>query len=244
MQMMFAVMLLIQAAPAQSEADKLEAALKKFGDRSYLILEKGEKIGAVTLRTRVEKEGGRSVAVFEDRITHTMNGREFTLTMTEEASTDRLRLLSSRKTVKGDDKEEHWSISVAEAKALMKVEGREQTIEITDVTIGEEGVMRLVCAAEQKEGSSFKTDVLSMTAERLETGHDFKCLGKEQVEINGRKFDAFKWEQKGEWKFTRKIGDQEVPGTSRVNHTYWVSPDGYLLRVSYGSRMEVVLDAK
>ena len=243
---LLAASLLLQSAsaPAQSEADKLEAALKKFGDRSYLILANGEKVGTVTLKTRIEKGENGNLAVFEDRITQVMAGREATLTMTEKASTARLRLHSSKKTVKEGDKEDAWSIKVTGATALMKVEGREQTVEITDATIGEEGVMRLVCAADQKEGSSFKIDVLSMVAERLETDHEFTCLGKEQIEINGKKHDAFKWQQKGEWKFTRKIGDREVPGTSRVNHTYWVSPDGYLLRVSYGRGMEIVLDAK
>jgi hypothetical protein len=39
-------MLLILAAPAQSEAEKLEAALKRFGERNYKIFKDGKESGS------------------------------------------------------------------------------------------------------------------------------------------------------------------------------------------------------
>lgn len=229
---------------AQSEADKLEAALKKFGDRSYLLLVNGKKVGTLTLKTRIEKEGGRSVAVFEDRFAMTLEGVEMVLAVTEKASTQGLRLISAKRTTKEGGKEVDWTVSVEGTKASLQSGGRKQTLDVTEATIGEQAMVRLVCVAEQKEGVAFAVDVMSGVDDQLQRAHSFRCLGKEQVEIGGKKFDAFKWENKGEWKIVRKVGDEEVPGSTSVNNTFWVSPDGYLLRSTGAGASEFVLDAK
>ena len=59
MRMILAALLLAQAAPAQSEADKLEAALKKFGNRTYGMFVSNAKAGQLTMKTRVETEAAR-----------------------------------------------------------------------------------------------------------------------------------------------------------------------------------------
>jgi len=174
----------------------------------------------------------------------TIEGTEMILTVTEKASTDRLRLISAKRTTKEGGKEVDWILSVEGKKASLQSGGRKETIEVTEGTIGEHTVVRLVCAAEQKEGATFTADVLSGMEDQLQSGHSFRCLGKEQVEIGGKKFDAFKWENKGEWKVTRKIDDKEFPTSTRVDNTFWVSPDGYLLRSTGAGASEFVLDAK
>ena len=229
---------------AQAQEGKYEAALKKFGDRSFLLLVNGEKAGTLTLKTRIEREGGRSVAVFEDRFVMAIKGEESILTVTEKASTDRLRLISAKRTTKEGGKEVDWILSVEGKKASLQSGGRKETIDITEGTIGEQAVVRLVCAADQKEGVTFTADVLSGVEDQLQRGHSFRCLGKEQVEIGGKKFDAFKWENKGEWKTIRKVGDEDVPGSTSVDNTFWVSPDGYLLRYAGAGGAEMILDAK
>src|SRR6266850_5474002 len=105
MRALLAAILLLQAAPAQSEADKLEAALKRFGDRSYLILANGEKLGTSTLKTRVEKVDGRSVAVLEDAFKIDAGGDTGFMRTLEKAMLDRLRLISTSQTGKGDGME-------------------------------------------------------------------------------------------------------------------------------------------
>ena len=238
MRFALATLILLQAAPVQSEADKLEAALKKFGNRTYRILIEGEQVGTCSLKTRIDKEGARPVAVCEDRFSVTMGGEEVTMTTTERASLDRLRLVSSKMIGKVGGKETPVTIAVDGRKATMTFEDRTPIFDITDATVGEQAVIRLVCAAEQKEGAEFKVDVLNMTTGTFQPGHAFKCVAKEQIEIGGKKVDAFKWEQKGEW------GDGKPPTSkTTVHNVYWVSPDGYLLR-NVGRGGEIVLDAK
>jgi len=242
MRLILLAALLLQAAPAQSDADKMEAALKKFGERTYSIMMEGKKIGTAVLRTRMEKEKGRTVAIFEDQIT--IGEGEMALKMKETASLDRLRLLGAEGSTKEGDKNEKVSVTVDGKKAKITGRDPEIVVELTDAAVGEHGMLRMLCAAEQKVGASFKLDVLSLTAEELQPGHAFTCVAKEQIEIGGKKVDAFKWANKGEWKKTRKVGDQEVPATTTVDNTFWVSPDGYVLRSMNPEGMEVVLDAK
>ena len=45
MRLILAAVLLLQAAPIQSEADKLEAALKRFGNRTYAMIVSARRPG-------------------------------------------------------------------------------------------------------------------------------------------------------------------------------------------------------
>jgi hypothetical protein len=214
----------------------MEAALKKVGDRSYKISMEGESVGTLTMKTRIEKKGNGKVVVFEDQMEMARGGEKMQMTMKETAALSHLRILSAQRGGKDMD----WSVSVSGNKAVLKVEGREQTVELTEGAVGESGLLRILCAAEQKEKASFKVDVLSMTSERLEKDHHFTCLGKETVEVGGKKIDAFKWEEKGEWKITRN----GIAGTSSVDNSYWVSAEGYLVRSIGPNGMEIVLQSK
>src|SRR5687767_11598527 len=135
----------LQAAPAQSEADKLEAALKKFGDRTYRIVEEGKETGTMTLKTSIERDGDKMAAVFEDRADMKIGDFQLTMTLNEKASLDGLRLISATRKGKTPDGDVDWRVSVRGGKAAMKVEDREQTIDVTARTVGELAVMRLVC---------------------------------------------------------------------------------------------------
>jgi hypothetical protein len=53
-------------------------------------------------------------------------------------------------------------------------------------------------------------------------------VARENLEIGGVKHESFKWELNGE-------GEIEMPGENRTydfENAYWVSPDGYLLRMA------------
>jgi hypothetical protein len=210
---LLAVALLLQAAPAQSEAEKSEAALKKFGDRTYIMaLSSGDKMGRVTMKTRIEKEGGRRVAVFEETMIEPFQGGKVTGTMIEKAALDGLRLLSI--------KWEKDTIKVEGTKATLVFDGKKETLDVTETVIGEMAVLRKVCAAEQKEGAEFKVDVLNPPAHEFQAGRTFRCEGKVQIELGGRKQEAFRWKEKS----------QEGQTGMQVDNTYWVSPAGFLLK--------------
>ena len=83
----------------------------------------------------------------------------------------------------------------------------------------EPAMIRLLCAQEQKEGRSFQVDMFDIDMFRVQKDHAFTCSGKETIEIGGKKFDAFKWQEK----WTTKEDYHRT-------RTYWVSVDGYLLR--------------
>jgi len=237
--------LLVQSATAQSEADKLEAALTKFGDRNYRVKFGNKESGNMSLRTRIEKEGDRNIVVFEDRFAANLKGQELVLTATEKASLDRLRLISTKRITKDNGKEVQWTVSVEGKKATLQSPDQKQTIEVSERTIGEQAVVRGICAAEQKEGVTFTADVMSGIEDQLQRDHTFRCLGKELLEIGGKKVGAFKWQHKGEWTVPRKVDDEDVAVTTEVDNVYWISPDGYLLRqTSNGGRTEIILDVK
>ncbi len=225
---------------AQSPEDKLEAALKKFGERSYKVLRDGKEAGTMTLKTRIEKEGEAKVVVMEDRVELKAGEDEMHMAFTERASLKGLRLISAKRTGKVPGGTIDWWVSVAEGKASLRVDDRQQTIDITEGTIAELAIMRLICAAEQKVGASFKADVLVMVAERMDRGHEFKCVAKETLDFGGTKREAYKWEETWEGKVTRN----GMTATSKTANTYWASPDGYPLRSIIGPGMEVVLDVK
>lgn len=215
MRFIFAGLLLLQAAPAQSEADKTEAALKKFGDRTY-NLTGGLAPMTVTMKTRIEKVGDRKVAVF---IHGDVGG-----TAIETASLEGLLLLSEISSdPKGDVRKE---ISIRDSQATIIQNGKEQeTVAVTKSTVGVSALWRLICMKEQKVGASFRVDLL-LYGDRVSKDHEFRCVAKETIEIGGVKHAAFKWDQKGEWtvKMRREVH------TFAINHSHWVSPDGYLLR--------------
>lgn len=214
MRMILAVLLLLTSAPAQSEADKLEAALKKFGTRTYVMsLSSGEKMGTKTLKTSVVAEKGRKIAVFEE---FTLENGKPSGTTVERADLNGLKLISIKITILGDGKPSLNTISVEGTKATLRFTGDEdKKVDVTDKTVGDEALLRLVCAAEQKEGAELKLDVLSWPLRQVEPGRSLKCEGQKKVEIGGKKLDAFLWTEAG-----------HVEG----GYKYWVSPDGYPLR--------------
>jgi hypothetical protein len=214
------------------DAARIEAAVRKAGERRYRLLEEGKPIGSLVLKTSVD----RTTAVFEDVFDVTLGGQKMEMAMKETALLKDLSLRSaSRKGRDGAD----WTLSVADRKAMMKVQGRSQTIDLAGATLGEQAVFRMICAAERKEGTTFKLDVLNFPAEELQKGRVFKCGPQETFELGGKKVPAFKWTESWESQGLRN----GVPVSSKVNNIYWVSPDGVLLG-STSPHMDLVLETE
>jgi len=229
--MKFLCLLLLGFAQA-GDASRVESVLAQAGERTYRMTQNGQKIGTFTMKTRVDKK----TASFEDEMEIAAGPEKMKVVMKETAALPTLNLLSASRTGKDMD----WSVFVDDLKATMKVEGRRQKVEITGSTVGEGGVLRLVCIAEQKVQATFQADVLSMTAERLEKEHIFRCVGQEVVDVGGKKMGAFKWEEKWEWKDMVN----GVPTTSRVANSYWVSAEGVLLRSSALQGLGMLIELK
>lgn len=240
MRLLLAAIFLLQAAPAQSEADKLEAALKRFGDRRYKILQDGQGSGSMTLRARIEKDGDGKAAVIEVGLTAMVKDFAVSLKFTEKASLDGCRLISAKMSGRDPVGDIDCAASVREATASITAKNKTHAIEVTERTVGELAPLVMACTTDQKVGASFKVDVLRMVTQRLEKGREFTCVAKETVEIAGRKFDAFKWEER----WVQEGPKDGAPIPAKVETTYWVSPDGYVLRTLGSQGMEVVLDAK
>jgi hypothetical protein len=223
MGILLATILLAQAAPAQSEADQMEAALKKFGDRTYSIIIGGEPEGFRTLKTSVITDQGRKVVVLEVK-EEGQSGKTVRTTI-ERAELNGIKLISVE-TTGFVGKSETSTIKVDGLKATLKYAGEEvKDVAITDRTVGEEALLRRVCAAEQKEGTELVVDVLRWPAPDLERARTLKCEGLKPVEIRGKKVDAYLW-------------------TESWGAKYWVSPDGYLVRWTGPGGVDYVLDAK
>src|SRR5688572_22176918 len=179
--------LVLQAAPAQSEADRVEAAIKKMTDREYRMIVSGREIGTLTLKNRVETEGGRKIAVFESVIKMTHDGETKEGVLTEKAELDGLRFLSRKLAGDGQQKIDE----VKDGKIAVKgLDGVAKTVAVTKATISEKVVDRFICVQEQKVGATFKFDLFDFD---LQKGYELKCLERKEVELGGAKHDAFIW---------------------------------------------------
>jgi hypothetical protein len=233
MRVIVASVLLLQAASAQSEADKLEAALKKFGDRTYGMYVSGKKAGLLKMKTSFETENGRRIAVFEDSMIEPATGGKVTGTVTEKASLDRLRVSSLRWVTLQDGRKTVDTISVEGSKATVRSEGARKTLDVPDGTMGELGLLRRLCAKEQAKGASFTVDILSHATQDLQS-RELKCDGDVEIEIAGKKQACFRWSEQ----------TQEGKPGAQVKNTYWVSPAGHLLKYIGLGGVEYVLESK
>lgn len=229
MRMLLAAILLVQSAPAQSDAEKMEAALKKFGTRTYSTFISGKKTGTRMLKTTIVTEKDRKIAVLEGT---DVEGGKQTGTVVEKADLKGLRLLFVKVTSLTIAKPDDNTLRVEGRKATMRLPNQPEPLvfDVTENTIGDEALLRLVCAAEQKEGAVLKLDLLSWLIPEVEEGRTLTCEGKKQVEIGGKKVDAYLWTGKDRYlDFTYK---------------YWISPEGYPFRWHESANIEYVLESK
>jgi hypothetical protein len=224
--------------PAQSEADKLAAALKKFGDRSYLIMENGKKVGTYTLKTRIAVEEGRRLAVFEDRIDKHSDSSTVTLDLVEKATLNGLRLDWATR-ADGGMKEDDTTIDIQDGDGHVATDLGNLLLKKVGGAVGERALIRLVCAQEQKVGNSFKADLLVLDPVDYQRGQEIKCVARETIDVGGKKIEAHKWEDKRE-------GESVLNGKPiayKFDNAYWVGPDGTLVKFRSGS-MEMILEPK
>ena len=224
MRLILAALLLLQAAPAQTEADKVEAAIKKMTDREYRMIVSGREIGTMTLKNRVETEGGRRIAVFESVLKMTRAGEPQEELMIEKANLDGLQFLSRRLVRLGGVVDKVMEVKDGKI-ALKKIDGATKQVEVTKVTVSEGALYRLPCVQEQKVGAALKIDVLDFD---LQKGYELKCVERKEVELGDAKHDAFIWRLSGENTIELPSGHMKM----KFEYIYWVTPEGLLLRYS------------
>ena len=236
MRLILLAILALQAAPAQSEADKLEAALKKFGDRKYRVTEGGKPTGTMTLKTRIEVVGDRKEVVLEDRLERKIGDAVETVTITETSNLEGLALVRADLTATTAKGEVKATASIREGDAY--ISGPDGIL----MLIGVEGGMgilappRILCMKKQEVGAHFNAEVILWNTPSDNQSHEFRCVSKESIEVGGKKVEAFKWE-------VRWTGDLIKGGKQSSEKTYWIAPDGALLRFKTAST-EMVLESK
>jgi hypothetical protein len=231
MRLLIALLLLV---PPQSEADKLEESLKKFGNRTYGMFVSGRKAGKLTMKSKIETDGGKRIVVFEDVRSETSGGGTVKQTVTEKADIEGLRLLSSRRVTDSAGRKTLDLITVTGTKAGVRFDDeKRKELDVPEKTIGEQAVLRLVCAAAAERGALLQVEVLSQATGELES-RELRCEGTVDVEIGDRKVEAVRWREKGY---------EGKPG-GHVKNTYWVSPAGHLLKYVGAGGVEYVLESK
>jgi len=223
MRFLFAAALLIQSAPAPTQAERIEAALKKMTDREYRVFFGGQDQGTVTMMHRIETEGGRKVGVFEFIGRMTRDGKTEERSLTVKADLDGLRFLSAKSV--GPGGKAGRALEVKDGKVAIEDVMDETTklVEVTASTVEESTLLRLPGVLEQKVGSARKVDVLDFFT--LGKDYELKCLERTTLELAGAKHEVFKWQLSG-----RDFSPPGPPEGGKVVHTYWVSPEGVLLR--------------
>ena len=221
MQIILAAALLLQAAPTQAE--RIEAALKKMTDREYRMVGSEGEIGTMTFKQRIETEGGRKVAVLEFVARMTRDGKTEEGTMSVKADLDGLRFLSM-KSVDPSGKAGP-ALEVKDGKVEVKtLGGVAKSIDVTSTTVLEMSLLRLPGVLEQKVGSTLKVDVLDLSS--MNKDYELKCLERTTLELAGTKHDAFKWRLTGKSQLDLPSG----PEVFKVTYNFWVNPEGVLLR--------------
>lgn len=223
--------------PAQSERE-LVAALKKFGDQTFRIMEGGKKVGTYTLKTRIENEDGRRLAVFEDRIDKHSDSSTLTLDLTEKAALNGL-LLQWATRADGGAKEDDTTIDIRNGDGHVASDLGNILLKKVAGALGERALIRLVCVQKQEVGNAFKADLLVLDPVDYQRGQEIKCVAKETIEVGGKKVAAHKWEDKRE-------GESILSGKPiayKFDNAYWVGPDGTLVKFRSGS-MEMILEPK
>ena len=229
--------LLMPVATFQAERD-FQAAIKKFGDRTYRVFEKGKPVGMATLKSRiVEGEGGVALAVFEDRIDKTGDS-PLTVEYVEWATLNGLRLrLATR--VDGGPKEDDPKIVVKGRDAHVTSDRGNADLEKVEGARGERSLIRLMCMAPQKVGATIQADLLVVEPVDYQRKHEVRCTAEETIDIGGKKVAAFKWVDKREGKSL--LSDDPTP--YKIDNAYWIGADGVLLKFTSGP-LEMVLESK
>src|SRR5687767_14549782 len=134
--LILASVLLLQDTPP-SPSEKIEASLKRFGDRTYGVLRDGKEAGTLTLKHRIEVVEDVKIVSFEDRLSLKVRDGEEIVNWTEESSLEDLRL---RRTVRSpgdpdDDKADTMSIRGDDAYVLVK--GRQVLFRDAKGAVGE-----------------------------------------------------------------------------------------------------------
>jgi hypothetical protein len=224
--------------PAQSERETLVAALKKFGEQTFRIMEGGKKVGTYTLKTRIDLEDGQRLAVFEDRIDKHSDSSTVTLDLIEKATLDGLRLQWATR-ADGGVKEDDTTIEIRDGDGHVASDLGNILLKKVAGALGERALIRFVCVQKQEVGNSFKADLLVLDPVDYQRGQEIKCVAKETIEVGGKKVVAHKWEDKRE-------GESILSGKPiayKFDNAYWVGPDGTIVKFRSGS-MEMILEPK
>ncbi|HKS17397.1 MAG TPA: hypothetical protein VJU16_08805 [Planctomycetota bacterium] len=223
--------------PAPQEAAKVEAAIKKFGERTYRILEKGNAVGKCTLKSRIGEMEGITVAIFEDKIERTGDTPQV-LDYTEKAALKGLRLRWATRENDGF-KEDDPTVIIEEGDArVTSPEGNMTLVKVEGVR-GERSLIRLLCMAEQKVGSVVQSDLLVLEPVDYQRRQEVKCVAAETIDVGGKKVATFKWVDKRKG---RSILSGQ-PIAYDFDNAYWIAADGALVKFTSGS-LEMVLESK
>lgn len=236
--MELAVVAVAAALAAQRpSAERVEAALKDTAVCTYRLLENGARVGTMTVRVATETVNGRRRGVFTEEMEwKTPDDQKARMTFKETTDARDLRLLSA---VYNDTSYE-WSVDVEERRARFTGGGaKDRTVAVSDATVGMVTLLRMVGSAEQKEGATFKVDVVNIVARQYQPEHTVRCVGKEPVDVGGKPIEAFKWEDR--WEST-VMRDGE-PRTLQFTEACWVGADGRILRFRRGG-FDAVLEVK
>lgn len=221
---------------AQSE-QTLEARLKKFGDRTYQILEKGNPVGKFTLKTRITEEEGVTLAVFEDKMEKGGDAAQ-TVEYVEKAGIKTLRLRWATR-VDGGIKEDDPTIAMEDQDAHVTSDQGNLILRKAEGAVGERALIRLVCLQKQEVGNVLKTNLLVLDPVDYQRDQEIKCVARDTIEVNGKKVEACRWVDKREGKSV--LSGQPIP--YKFENTYWVTAEGSLVKFKSGP-LEMVLESK
>ncbi len=201
--------------PSQ-DADKIRAALKGVGERSYKVSDGDKMSGSMILKTGVEKEA----AVLDDVLL--LGDGDMKVSM-EFKQTCKLDSFLSATTVEGkltfSDKVQTRTLTVKDGKAAAKTtEGgktTEKEVAIGDKAITHFALFRVVCVLEAKKGAVTTFDLLDVESLDLKKDCTLTCDGKAKTDVAGKSLECDKWTLKQEAK----------------ESTFWIS-GGFVVKAS------------
>ena len=179
-----------------------------------------KRTSTVEFRTRIEKDGDRTVVVFDDRFITKTGEKETIDSRSERASLPGLKLISMTEEAPGRPKR---IVTIQDGRAKVTRGDDRFEFDVTPSTMGILSLTRALSIREQKIGDKFTLDLVR--GQELDRGHVLECEAKETIEIGGAKVEAFRWKQT--WESKDDITDEVIKHTQ----SYWISPEGFLLRL-------------
>ena len=180
------------------DAEKIKAALKTVGERTYKLTDEKHG-GSLVLKTTVEKDA----AILDDVLTLQEGEAKATMAFKQTCAIDAC-LNPTAVEGKITDGKENRTVSVvvkdgtAKVKLVDGAEVTERSETLGDKAITHFALFRVVCILEAKKDATVKFNLVDVEAFLVRKDSTLTCNGKDKTDVGGKAVECDQWTLKEE----------------------------------------------